>query len=500
MVRVRVRRLVLVFLVAAAPVTGATAAPTTSVAELAPHEEVENPDGNVTVLRGPGALYESIDGSEDLASARADGRVRSPEFLAPGDLLVLQFESERVTDAYEGASGTNSTDRFFDVLESTGLNVTVIGLSHGTEQIPSKFSLNRSNVEVLHEPDADRFSVLVDTANVSVVDRRNGEPVRQTLEHREFQAVIEIPTGNESRVLAGSSRFEGVGTSLRTPMDGETIEGQRTPTVSEAATENLTLRGSTPFLPNTSLTVRASSSDGDTLATREVETYNANTSTPGFGASEFEASLPLPGVGANSTVEVVVARDGTVLTERTLLVGRQPKMVDTSARFVTTGPHEGEVAVTATLRLPEPGLFLVYVDGEPQSVAVPEHETVERTIYVDREAVDESGAVYPVTVWDRNENGVHEPDVDTLFSTTLDVGASAEDVELDAQVRVDGWPPTTGTSTRTTRAQPRTTGESTSVSATTNGRSPSSIPGFGLGVALAGVGVALLFAARNHLD
>ncbi|GAA0219036.1 hypothetical protein GCM10009000_037550 [Halobacterium noricense] len=461
-----------------------------------PHEEVENSDGNITVLRGPAQLYESIDDSDGLADARDAGHVRSPQFLAPGDLLALQFESERVATEYAATDGTNSTDRFFNLLEATDTNFTIHGVNHGTSQLPSKLNLNRSNVKVLHEDDTDTFSLLIDTSTVSVVDRTDGDSIRQTLEHREIQVILEIPTENDTRVLTGSSRFEGIGTSLETPSNDTTIDGYRTPTVSESAVTDLQIVGATPFLPNTSLTVRASISDGSTLVTRDVETYNANNSTAGFGESEFNTRLSLPDADANDTVDIVVVKDGTVLTERTVLIGQQPKMYNTSARLVTSGPHEGDIAVTSTLRLPEPGLVLLYIDGEAQTASVPEHETVQRTIYVNEDAVDDSGQVYVLTMWDRNENGIHDSDIDTLYTTTSDTGASAQDRELDTQVRVEGWPPDTTTSTSTTEERTETPPESTSGSPTATESTSTSVPGFGSLTGLLSIGLVALLGLR----
>ncbi|WP_435066276.1 PGF-CTERM sorting domain-containing protein [Halobaculum sp. EA56] len=500
MVRARALQLALLFVVVAAPATGAAVVTPDSPETALPHEEVENSDGNITVLRGPGQLYESIDAPDDLTAARDAGRVRSPQFLAPGDLLVLQFESDRVATDYAATEGRNATDRFFTMLDSTGTNVSILGLNHGTEQLPSKLKLNRSNVKVLYEEDTDTFSLLIDTANVSVVDREDGDAIRQTLEHREIQAVLEIPTGNETRVLTGSARFEGIGTGLRTPVNGTAIDGFRTPTIAESAAEELRIVGTTPFLPNTNLTVRASVSNGSTLVVPDVETYNANDSTAGFGHSEFNTTLPLPDADADDTVEVVVVKDGTVLTERTILIGQQPRMSNTSARLVSSGPHEGNIAITATLRLPEPGLLLMYVDGEARSVAVPEHETVERTLYVDKAAVDESGHVYVLALWDRNENGVHDPDIDTLYTTTSDVGASVEDRELDTQVRVDGWPPETSTSTNPTQEPSTTASERTSDRPSTTEPTATTTPGFGVLVGLLSIGCVALLVRRYSAD
>lgn len=502
MLSARALQLTVILLAAVAPVTGAAVAPSDSAAAITPHDKVEDPDGNITILRGPGSLYKSIDAPSDLTAARDDGRLRTPESLAPGDLLSLQFDSERVADTYTATNGTNPTDRFFRMLESSATNFSIIGLNHGTGQLPSKFALNRSNVKVLYNASSDTFSLLVDTTNVSVVNRESGDQIRQTLEHREFQAILEISTENSTRVLAGSSQFTGIGARLESPMEGVQIAGLLTPTVTTSEAQNLTLTGTTPFLPSTNITIRAEAADSPSMVTRTVQTQNANASTDGFRPSAFQTTLPLRDVNRNSTVDITVVTEGTVLAEQTLLVGKPAKMYNTSARLVTSGPHEGEVAVTATMRLPEPGLLLVYIDGEPQTVSVPEHEAVERTLYVSQEAVDDHHNVYVLTMWDRNENGVYDPDIDTMFRTTADVGASAQDIELDTQIRVDGWPPKT---TRRTTEQPATTTSGTSstptggtpTAPTTSEPSSTTIPGFGFGVGLAGIVAAALLAMRN---
>lgn len=501
----RTLQLTVLLLAVAAPATGAAVPPTDSASAFTPHEKVENHDGNITILRGSGSLYESIDSSAKLTAARDDGRLRTPQFFAPGDLLVLQFHSERVSDTFAATSGSNSTDQFFRVLESSATNFSVIGLNHGAEQLPSKFDLNRSNVRVLHYSSADTFSLLVDTANVSVVHRDSGDPIRQTLEHREFQAILEIPAENDRRILAGSSSFEGIGARLESPMDGVHIEGYLTPAVSTDAAENLTLTGTTPLLPGTILTIQASSRETSFFVAQTVRTANANVSTTGFGPSTFRTTLPLTDVDRNSTVEVTIVREGTILSEQTLIVGEPAKMYNTSARLISSGPRAGEVAVTATLRLPEPGFLLVYEDGEPQTVSVPEHETVTRTVYVGLEAVEESHDVYALAKWDRNENGIYDPDIDTLYETTANVGASVQDNKLDTLILVDAWPPntmspTTEPSKTTTIGTSGNPADGPSTAPPTTESTSTSAPGFGLGVALVGIVISALLATRYQRE
>jgi PGF-CTERM protein len=174
-------------------------------------------------------------------------------------------------------------------------------------------------------------------------------------------------------------------------------------------------------------------------------------------------------------------------------------MQNTSAELVTSGPHKGEIAVTTTMYLPEPGFLLVYVDGDPKTVPVPEHKTVERTIYISQNAVDEDGMIYVLAMWDKNENRVYESNPDTLFETSADVDAATEDDELDVTVAVEGWTQTTMTripsSTRTT--QPGSTiAETTSTPLTTEPTS-TSIPGFGPIIAIISVTSAVLLGRRS---
>jgi len=91
---------------------------------------------------------------------------------------------------------------------------------------------------------------------------------------------------------------------------------------------------------------------------------------------------------------------------------------------------------------------MVYVEGEPVGTPVPGDRRVQRTLYVTREAVDsETGQLIVYTQWDQDGDGDLDEDGARLFRTSLDVGAAANDTELDATVDVANWrqAPTTPT-------------------------------------------------------
>ena len=102
------------------PVVGGTGEPA-----ALPHDAPEHHDGNMIILRGHGELVESIDDYGDLRRARATGRVRPASQLVPGDILVLQFRSERVNETFTASEGTTVTDRFFGMVETTDVNLSV---------------------------------------------------------------------------------------------------------------------------------------------------------------------------------------------------------------------------------------------------------------------------------------------------------------------------------------------------------------------------------------
>lgn len=456
-----------------------------------PHDQPEDPDGNVTVLRADGNLVGAIDDSADLRRARTTGTVRSTTHVVPGDLLVLQFRSEHVNETFARIEGSHTTDRFFRLLNATDVNLSVEGRNYGPSQLPTELRLNRSNVAVLHDSENATFSLLIDTGNVSLVERNDGDPVRRDLAHLEFEAAVEIPSDDgDPRILVGGSKFRPPAVSARSPDAGAHL--QVTPaTVRQNATDNLTVNATTTLLPGSNLTVRAVAPDGTILAEQRVRTREPEGASDQFGGSVFWTTLAVGSLDPDDEFDLVVSGDEPI-EERRVVVGAPPRMWNTTAELVTDGEHEGQIAVSTTLELPDSGFLLVFVDGEPVTTPVPGDSRVRPTMYVDRSAVDEErGEVYVLAVWDVDGDGVHERS-DRLFRTSVDVGASRQDSELDVLVPVEGWETETPTPSPSPTLSPPSTIMTPTPSPTT------STPGFGLFVAAVAVVAAAVVRTRRR--
>lgn len=484
---VRAPLVAIVILGVVAPVASAAPVPPDSPREILPHEGVEDPDGNVTVFRGDGARFESMTDATALHRSRADEDLRPADFLVPGDLLALRFRSGRLNATVAATGGANATDRFFAALNTTASTFSVEGRSHGTGQLAAELQLNRTNTKVVREPANATFWVLVDTAEVRLVARSDHEPVRRDLDHLEFAALVEIPTDGDARVLAGSSSFRPADVELRSPDAGAHLASAPATVTAEAAT-GLTVNGTTPVLPGTELAIRAVAPDGTVLATDRVRTRERSQSSDRYGPSGFETTLAVGRLDDAAAFDLVVTREGEPLAERRVVVGEAPRMWNTTARVVESGTHEGEIAVEATVRVPDDGFLVVYDDGEPVSAPIPADRQARARLYVDRSAVDEDGDVYVLAVWDADGDGEHDRNPDRLFRTTANVGASAQDDELDALVPVDGWQPPTPTATAT----PSPTASPTPSPTATPSPTPTTTPGFGWLAAVVGGAVAVL--------
>lgn len=464
----RTRQSVALILVSALLLTGLSTAVGGSGESVAlPHNAPEHHDGNVTVLRGHGELVESMNDNGDLRRSRARGRVRAASHLVPGDLLVLQFRSEQVNESFSATDGPTVTDRFFGMVETTAVNLSVEGRNHGTSQVPAELRLNQSNVAVLYDPSNATFSLLVDTHNVSLIDRNDGDPLQRDLDHLEFEAVVRTPTDDGTRrTLVGSAEFRPAGVTVRTPTPDVSL--QSTPaTVSHNATK-FTVNASTTLLPGSNLTVRAVTPDGTILAEQRVQTRGSNGTNVQSDSSGFRTTLSVGPLDTKGAFDLIISQSEPIV-ERRIVVGTPPQMWNTSAELVTTGEHEGEVAVHSALRLPANGFLLVYVDGEPITKPVPEDIRTRQTMYVNRSAIDpDNGKVYVLAFWDTDADGIFEKS-DRLFRTGVDVGASKEDSDLDTNVPVSGWSKATPTtSPSSSPSSPMATNSTTSTPASTS--------------------------------
>ena len=419
----------------------------------------EGPDGNVTILRGSHDLLQSLDSPTAVRTAREAGRLREPQYLLPGELLVLQFESPRISTALANTTGSTPTERFFRLTNSTNSSLAINERRPGVEQEVTTLRLNRSNVVIRHDSATATVSVLVDTRTTALVTRKDGAPVRRNLSSLEFQAVVTTPTENGiQRVLAGASRFLDPAVSVQSPTQGVYFT-DTVPATIQPNTSAMVITGTTSLLPGTNVTV-ALKSQGRTHAATTVVTRDANRSDRGYGPTAYSARLGLDSLALDDRLTLVVRRQNTTLTTQPIVVGKPPRIQNTTARFVTSGPHAGQINVTTSVRVPARGFLRVYVDDHPVQTAVPDDRWVQRTVYVDPAAVDrDTGRLDVYTLWDQDGDGEFNDIKDQVFRTPLDIGAATPNAQLDASVPVTNWEQAVTTPTRSTtptRASPTT--------------------------------------------
>lgn len=450
------------------------------------YHEPATPDGTVTVLRGDGNLVGTLDDSADLRRARAAGSVRPTPHLVAGDLLVLQFRSARVTETFAGIGGTDTTDRFFRMLDATDVNLSVVRTDTFVHQPAHELALDRRNVAVLHDSGNATFALLVDTGRVTLVERDDGDPIRRLPGDLGFEAIVEIPTiDGDRRVLVGGSEFVPPSVTIRSP-DSDVHLRNRPATIRRHKTDSLTVDATTMLLPGSMLSVAAVAPDGSVLAERRVQTREPPGLSDRFGHSVFVTNLSVGPLDADEEFDLVISWNRPI-DERRVVVGDPPGMWNTTAELVTDGEHEGQVRVQSTLELPADGFLLVSVDGEPVTKPVPGDSRVRTTMYVDRRAVDrDDGDVVVSAIWDRDGDGIYD-ESDQLIDTSVDFDANRHLDKLVLNVPVEGWPG--GTSTTSPTPSSPTTPATTSTT-----------PGFGVLVAVVGVLSAVLLWAWRHWD
>lgn len=452
-----------------AVIAGASATDSATVSEQR-IRDIENPDGNVTILRGSHTLADALGTHQAVARARAKDKLRQPQYLVPGYLLVLQFESARISNALAARTGPTPTARFFRLLNQTDASFAITEIQPGASQQYTKLRLNRSNVAVLHDPASASISILVDTQRTALVARHDGEPVDREYGGVEFQAVVKTPDENGQRVLAGNGRFQDPYIGIRSPSAGVYFQETVPPTITQNRT-SLRLAGTTSLLPNTTITVLLRQ-DGQTVVTTETVTQDRNHSDTGFGPAEFTTTVEGLSLAPDDRFTLVVRHANATVDRQPVVVGKPAMMRNTTARIVRTGPHAGDVRVNTTVRVPAPGFLTVRVNTTLVTASIPADRRVRRTLYVDPAAINQdTGRILVSAQWDQDRDGsVGSSDDTRLFRTPLDVGTSSRDTLLGGPVKVANWTP----------ASPTSTPEATETTETQTGTTGAAGPGFGM--------------------
>lgn len=460
-----------------------------------PHDRPDEPDGNVTVLRGPGSLAGSLDSVSELRQARTNGTLGPSPWLVPGDTLVLRFENARLHRAVTRAEGPNATARFFAAVNATNSTLAVTQLDHGTERLAVEILLRRSGTTAVVGR-GDTLALVVETDELAARVDDGSDPYRR-LAPAEYGVAVTVPGEGTNTTLAG--RF-----TLDKP-ELELVGDQPGLTVGEPlyAEPNATLgvRGRTTLLPDQPVTVRVLEGN-ETLEGVTVRTVPR----PDSAATNLTAALSLSLPPDRTPVTLEAVSNGRTLYREAVVVGAPPVLRNVTAVHHTSGQYAGTVRVHATVRYPEGGFVAVETSEGHRTTYVPADATRTVTLAVDADRLDTNRELFVGAVWDADGDRTYDPwtpdgSQDPYWSTAAE-GQVAAVVDVvrpsmasETPTVTTGTPltatdPETGTRTRTPRSSTLTP---TPSDATPRSASPTPTgqPGFGLAGALAACAAAL---------
>ncbi|WP_436923895.1 hypothetical protein [Halosimplex amylolyticum] len=497
-------------------------------------ERGDGSGGNVTVLASQGVVADDLADDEAVREFRADGTLdavgeRKP--VVTGDTVVLRIRSEQVNDTFAVTGGSNTTDRFYRMLDGPETNVSVRALV-GPNRQPYDVALERSETHVVRDGANATLSVVVDTRDLVLVERDTRDPI--SFEPSVDQFVVEVETRDDSQTDAFDDEFtvafpdatvDSITTDLRFAGSG--------PARAYANTTTLGLSGQTNLLPETSVTVEAVGPNGTILATDTITTTENRSERAPRDEVQSEFAAALRGVASDEYEWFTLRATGQNRTvwQRDVVVGPEPRWSNLSATALGTDGDDWTLRVDASLRLPDQGILEVELRTEDglvtREVAVPEGRS-HQTVHLRNVSSLPDGPIELEAHWDRRGDGRLVFQEDPTFATGANVTRGMYD-ELYTRLQIDGTdglrdarttttspstatapvattaPPTTttpGTVTLSPSPHPPTTPTATDAnsptdSAVVTGTTADGGPGFGLGIALLAVGFAVIPTVRQ---
>jgi PGF-CTERM protein len=132
---------------------------------------------NLTVLRGDGSLYWTLDSAGAVDRARETGNLTAPEPLVPGETLVVRFRSTALNRSVAaGDAGETTTERFFEALESSPTSEFAITRSGSPGCEPVRLPPESGRAGVLRDAANATFTVVIDTGTLRAVGGCGGDP------------------------------------------------------------------------------------------------------------------------------------------------------------------------------------------------------------------------------------------------------------------------------------------------------------------------------------
>lgn len=339
---------------------------------------------SLTVYRGDASTFDELTSYHSVqTSIEAGHLVESHEFY-PGNTLAVEVQSSELVASISSAVGESPTDRFFSVWSQ---NTSVFELRRvaGPSDPKTVLQITRSNTRVIVDEYNETVFVLFDTSNTTQLGTYGGDELGYPIQGT-YNVTIQ-PTPNETR-MAETIQLLSPSPNVTSSLANLTLERDEPDRVESIPTK-IPVRVETGLLPGKSVTVSAVTLDGTVLDRKRI-----NTSSIGGGRSVGETTLHLENTSVDE-FELIVVHDGEAIRRHSVFDGPPPILRNLTVRRVESG-----IAVSATVRVPDEGAFLIERIGRSDvTVSVPEDELVRRTVVLKESDFDNDGETRVTLLW-----------------------------------------------------------------------------------------------------
>ena len=467
----------------------------------------------------------TLDSAQAIERARRSGWLRPDNDVALGGALVVRLHDPALAGAVRAQSGETTAKRFRRLNSRVGTKLAVVERRlAGSSYVPIRFNASEYATGI-YSTNTSRTHYLV--LNTSTVAKRVGRPIADNaynLGYSRFGADPDIDVFD-----LGPRNFSVPERDYDfTPDDGTVglVEGYEQgprPVVLEP-TRNATLHGVTTLAPGSTVRLQPNGTpDGIELPERTVsvtpnQTGEWNVSDRFDGAISAEWNLSTVPHGTTLTLDVaptseelepqpVVVR----WTDAEVTLGANATWVGESVRVRgTTLPDEGFVVIRASPTGP--------VMGVSEPLAPGPHENVTVSLRTGRETLqglvpEANRRVTAVLVRDTDSDGEYDRYDDTAYTMNGTVVRDTrllprlDELDWNGTETNDSTPPedtpagsTTPIDTATPPATPSTAENTSSAPSPTTETSGESGPGFGVGVTVLGVIVAVWYGVTRGIS
>jgi hypothetical protein len=293
---------------------------------------------NITVLRGPGSAFDSIDSAQDVQGARESGMLREDDVVVPGDSLVVAIQSETVSDAFSNTTGANTIERLLRMRNQTGIEVQISHINANSEREPALLSLEKGRIFEL-DGTPSTFFILIDTGGDPLVP--NPDSAQELGDSDQYAVGLEIQRQNSSTEHQSFETFVFETPKATFESRAETLDLKSDPATLDDYADDLFLKGNTTLVPNATLRVKALSADGSVIDAQTVRTTDQRPTT-------YNATLTVGDLEPGDEFSLVATHDGEQIESQTVSV----IAAETPTATVTKPPTTTATRTPITTHIP----------------------------------------------------------------------------------------------------------------------------------------------------